>query len=131
TTSAFPFVYGHAMNLDEILKSDKNIETLISAKTKDVTYLTDLDHLNENALVVLGDKKFLNKFIALQSKPKVHVIIHEKLASEEKDLESVVLSLSVSKNIPVTISVLSKIFFDQKTKNLNHWHDGRQNGSAS
>lgn len=119
------------MNLDEILKSDKNIEVLIPAKSKEVTSLTDLDHLTDNALVVLGDKKFLSKFSSLKSKPKVHVLVHEKIAIEAKSLENDILSLSVSKNVPLSLSLLSKIFFDQKIKNLNCWHDGRQNGSVS
>lgn len=119
------------MNLDEILKIDKSCEVLTPAKTKHVTTLTDLDHLSVDSIVILGDKKFFAKFMALKDKPKVHVIVHEKLAQDAKLLEDEVNSVSLSKNIPVTISLLSKVFYDLKTKSQNHWHDGRQNGSAS
>ncbi len=118
------------MNFEQLKVTDPDLKVLEAPSANDVSTLVDLDHLSDNCLVVLGDKKFLKKFSELKDISKVHVIVLEKIVADAQTLKGKVLSLTSTANIPVSMNRLSKLFYDNKSKELNCWHDGRQNGSA-
>ncbi len=118
------------MNFEQLKKTDPDLKVEIAPLVEIVSTLVDLDHLSDHCLVIIGDKKFLNKLISLKDLSKVHVIIHDKLVGDIELLKGNVLSVSITTNLPVTMNRLSKLFYDDKVKEFNYWHDGRQNGSA-
>lgn len=118
------------MNLQELLKLDKNLESAFTSGNDEVSTLCELENLEANALVVLGDAKFLKRFLELNNAPKVHVILNKSLSAEIENLKEKTLSVSLSSKPSISMSLLSQPFYEEKVGALNTWLDGRQTGSA-
>lgn len=127
---SFPFVYGLVMNYAQLKDFDSNLELIAKAPAdnENVETICDLEFLTENGLVILGDTKFLDKFMKLENAPKVHVVLGPKV--KDADLQDRALSVWCSAKPLISMSKLSAPFYERKVRGLNSWHDGRQSGEA-
>lgn len=117
------------MNSTQLLNIDPTLKQLIQADSE-IDTICDLDSLKENSLLFINDAKFLKRFLDSKNLPKLHFVIATKLESEIESLRPYALSLWSSANPSVSMSKISKPFFDEKMAHLNSWHDGRQSGEV-
>jgi UDP-3-O-[3-hydroxymyristoyl] glucosamine N-acyltransferase len=116
---------------------DSSIE-LFSSKDQDpdVLGLTNIEFPRDGHLIFIKDKKFLNKFLEAKDTWidfKFGVLITKDLwdkSGEETGLVDDVEFIATSKSIDLSISFLSKPFYDEKFSELNNMVDGRQMGTA-
>jgi len=112
-------------NLDPSIKLIKNHEW-----PEEILAISALDDLLPHSIVFIKNVKFLTKFLGHLPRAielNIGVIIDEKMDhSTLKDLPW----LATSSNIPLTLTLLSKPFYEKKMKGLNNQVDGRQMGTV-
>ncbi len=120
------------MNYNLLAKFDDSLELVCAAPSscETISTISDLDFMQEDCIVFLGDKKYLEKFISQTSNIKPHVVVAKKLGAGIDELKKKSLSVWSSEKPHVSITKISKAFFQEKIEGLNYWHDSRQNGEA-
>tara|TARA_R110000868_G_scaffold282927_2_gene543274 strand:- start:4658 stop:5677 length:1020 start_codon:yes stop_codon:yes gene_type:complete len=120
------------MNYNQLTKFDDTLELVCAAPSsqESISTISDLDFMQPDCIVFLGDQKYLNKFLGLETKIKPHVIVAKKLEANFDQLKAKSLSIWSSEKPHVSITKISKAFYQAKIENLNYWHDSRQNGEA-
>jgi len=116
---------------------DTSIE-LISSKHDDPTVdgLTNIQLPKDRHLIFIKDRKFLKTFLDAKENWKNNsfgILIAKSLwekQSEDIDCKDDLDFIAVSESIDLSISFLSKPFYDKKFSELNNMVDGRQMGSA-
>ncbi len=119
-------------------KFDSSLEVIHGDHTlSNIELITDIRDLRSKGLLFLKNKKHFNKLQEnlSESTKSISLIIEKKLwdnlESEQELLASSFLSISTSEDISVSMSKLSKPFWDQKFSGLNEVVDGRQMGTGS
>jgi UDP-3-O-[3-hydroxymyristoyl] glucosamine N-acyltransferase len=103
-----------------------------------VKRLSDTSQIVDNSLLFVKDKKFLEIFKnkAQESQSQNFAVLFkkglwEKLEnSEREDLKELVHTVGTVDDVNVTISKLSKVFYDLKFNSMDHFLDGRQLGTS-
>ena len=120
------------LKLDPSLKIEKNHEW-----PEEILAISSLDHLSPQSLVFIKNAKFLQKFQALLDvaiTSKVGIVVDEKfyglMNSEIKASLQKLPWIATSPNIALSLTVLSKSFYDLKFNGLNYQVDGRQMGTT-
>ncbi|EQC47397.1 UDP-3-O-(3-hydroxymyristoyl)glucosamine N-acyltransferase [Bacteriovorax sp. Seq25_V] len=121
------------MKISEILKIDDGLELVNADVDIDIETISTVDSIVENSVSFIGNKKFYNKLVGSSILPKV--IIFDIKYFEEIKAEALSklcqCQILTSRNLPVSISRISKPFYDKKIKTLNYQVDGRKLGTAS
>lgn len=126
------------MKLNELLKFDLTLKLVKNPEwPEEILAISALDGLYENSFIFIKNGKFLEKFLPhleLARKQKLGLIIDEKFYSlmnaEFKAQIETLPWIITSPNIPLSLTVLSKPFYDLKTKGMNTQVDGRQMGTT-
>ncbi|MGE3609910.1 MAG: UDP-3-O-(3-hydroxymyristoyl)glucosamine N-acyltransferase [Bacteriovoracaceae bacterium] len=120
------------VKFDASLKLVKNIEW-----PEEILAISALDNLLTNSFVFIKNAKFLERFLPFIDKAaelKVGVVIDEKFYQlMNTDLKKEIDKLpwiGTSLQVPLTLTLLSKPFYDQKMKGINTQVDGRQMGTT-
>lgn len=128
------------MKLFELLKVDINLTAFEGFDWKEeISCISSLDSLQKNSLVFIKNSKFLKKLehhIDLLSSFKVGLIVDEKFFNGlNNNVKDVLVEKApwvlLSSNISLSLTLLSKPFYDQKMGELNSQVDGRQMGTTS
>jgi UDP-3-O-[3-hydroxymyristoyl] glucosamine N-acyltransferase len=126
------------MKLQDLLKFDSSLKFLKNSEwPEEILAISALDGLKKNSLVFIKNARFLEKFkphieeaVAL----KMGVIVDEKffhLVSAQLKAEIEKLPwIATSTNVPLSLTLLSKPFYELKMKNVNTQVDGRQMGTT-
>lgn len=126
------------MKLNDLLRFDESLKIVKNPEWPEVILaISALDALQENSFVFIKNGKFLQKFneklesaLAL----KVGVIIDEKffnmMDSKLKAALEQLPWIMTTPNVALSLTILSKPFYDQKMGNLNTQVDGRQMGTT-
>jgi UDP-3-O-[3-hydroxymyristoyl] glucosamine N-acyltransferase len=119
-------------NFDSSLKFIKNSEW-----PEEILAISALDGLEKNSLVFIKNAKFLEKFRPHIEKAltlNIGAIVDEKFYSmvnaELKAEMDKLPWLAASSNVAMSLTLLSKPFFDKKMKGINTQVDGRQMGTT-
>lgn len=126
------------MKLNELLKFDLTLKLVKNPEwPEEILAISALDGLYENSFIFIKNGKFLEKFLPhleMARKQKLGLIIDEKfyslMSAEFKAQIETLPWIITSPNIPLSLTVLSKPFFDLKTKGMNTQVDGRQMGTT-
>jgi UDP-3-O-[3-hydroxymyristoyl] glucosamine N-acyltransferase len=126
------------MKLNELLKFDLTLKLVKNPEwPEEILAISALDGLYENSFIFIKNGKFLEKFLPHLEKArsqKLGLIIDEKFYSlmnaEFKAQIETLPWIITSPNIPLSLTVLSKPFYDLKTKGMNTQVDGRQMGTT-
>lgn len=117
---------------DPTLKIVKNSEW-----PEEILAISAFDSLKSQSIVFIKNAKFLKKFeskIPEAENLKIGAVVDEKfygLMNAEAKTQLARLSwLAVSNNVGVTLTLLSKPFYDLKMKGMNTQVDGRQMGTT-
>ena len=126
------------MKLGELLKFDSTLKTAKKHEwPEEILAISALDALKPNSFIFIKNSKFLDKFLPVLKQAidcKLGLIIDEKfysMMSAEFKIEIDKLPWIVtSPNIALSLTVLSKPFYDLKMKDINTQVDGRQMGTT-
>ena len=126
------------MKLNELLKFDLTLKIVKNPEwPEEILAISALDGLYENSFIFIKNGKFLEKFLPVIEKArlqKLGLIIDEKFYSlmnaEFKAQIETLPWIVTSPNIPLSLTVLSKPFYDLKTNGINTQVDGRQMGTT-
>lgn len=127
------------MILDEILKTDSTLKILSSEdKSLRVDKISLVEEFANHSVCFVKNNKFLQKLSQkIQNESfKALVIIDEKLwdsiSDDQKQLiKTKITNIYSSTNVALSLTLISKPFYMEKTQNLNFHVDGRQMGTAS
>ncbi len=126
------------MKLADLLKFESNLKI---AKNPDwpeeILAISSLDRLQMNGLIFIKNAKFLTKFLPLLSQAlelKVGLVIDEKfwgfLNAQDKALLEQLPWIATTPNIALSLTNLSKPFYEKKMQGINYQVDGRQMGTV-
>lgn len=126
------------MKLSELNQYDSGIKIVHNPQwPEEILAISTFDSLSEKSLVFIKNAKFLQKFLAVQNKAlsfNVGVIVDEKfysqMESNSKELLEKCAWLATSSNVALSLTLLSKPFYDLKFGSLNTQVDGRQMGTT-
>lgn len=126
------------MKLSDLQKFDPQIKLAKNPEwPEEILAISALDALLPKSLVFIKNAKFLMKFLEhIDSAVSLEVglVIDEKFYGlMNADLRAQVMRLpwiATSLQIPMSLTLLSKPFFDEKMKTVNTQVDGRQMGTA-
>jgi UDP-3-O-[3-hydroxymyristoyl] glucosamine N-acyltransferase len=126
------------MKLSELLKFDSTLKIAKNAKwPEEILAISALDALQTQSFIFIKNGKFLEKFLPHLEKAlalKLGLVIDEKFFSlMNTELKQKVESMPwilTSPNIALSLTILSKPFYDSKMKDLNTQVDGRQMGTT-
>ena len=118
------------MDTNQLLAADRSLKQ-IQGQTISFSKLGGLDSLEDHALLFIKNKTFLKKLKDKLAEEKIHLIVPQSLYTEFQDeLSSLPESLFITPDIGLSISVISKAFYDELFQGTNHYVDGRQMGTA-
>lgn len=126
------------MKLSDFSQLDANIKIINNSEwPQEIAAISSLDELIDHSVVFIKNAKFLNKFLpelTLALEKKIGVVIDEKfyhpLNADSKNLLLKLPWLATSSQIPLSLTLLSKSFYDQKMAGINLQVDGRQMGTV-
>lgn len=126
------------MKLQDLVRYDHSLKFVHNPEwPEEILAISALDAPTEKSIVFVKNAKFLNKFkgkLDALAGLKVGAIIDEKFfASVTNEDKEILLNLSwlgTSANVALSLTMLSKPFYDLKFKGMNMQADGRQMGST-
>jgi UDP-3-O-[3-hydroxymyristoyl] glucosamine N-acyltransferase len=126
------------MKLADLLKFESNLKIAKNPDwPEDILAISSLDQLQLNGLIFIKNAKFLTKFLPLVSQAlelKVGLIIDEKfwgfLNAQDKALLEQLPWIATTPNIALSLTNLSKPFYEKKMQGINYQVDGRQMGTV-
>lgn len=122
------------LKVQEILKVDANLELLNGSSEDTIQGLSTFRNAGADHLLFISNKKFFEKYLNL-NETNIFVCIDKKYyesLDEEgvKALSSKAKGIITTTNLPISMCLISKPFFDLKFDDLNDVVDGRQMGTA-
>lgn len=125
------------MKLQDLITVDPALKIVKSGWPEEILAICSLDSFSMNGMVFIKNQKFLQKFmlsIHEAAAQKLGAVLDEKIYSGLSDENKVLLNelpwLAVSPQVPLTLTLLSKPFYEVKMKGLNTQVDGRQMGTV-
>lgn len=126
------------MKLHDLSKFDSSIKLAKNNEwPEEILAISALDGLSENSVVFIKNAKFLEKFLPNLDKAvslKIGAIVDEKFFNlVNADLKAQMQKLpwiATSTNVAMSLTLLSKPFYDKKMKGVNTQVDGRQMGTT-
>jgi UDP-3-O-[3-hydroxymyristoyl] glucosamine N-acyltransferase len=126
------------MRLQDLILIDPQIKIVHQAQwPEEILAISALDELQLQSIVFIKNAKFLAKFqphLEEAKNLKIGVIVDEKFFNlMNGELKSTLLGLSwvgTSSNVALSLTLLSKPFYDLKMKGINTQVDGRQMGTT-
>ena len=126
------------MKLTELLKFDSSLKIAKNTEwPEEILAISALDALLPHSFIFIKNGKFLEKFLPHLEKAlslNLGLVIDEKFFSlmniELKQKVESMPWIVTSPNIAVSLTILSKPFYDSKMKGLNTQVDGRQMGTT-
>lgn len=127
------------MKLNDLLKFDSSLKMVRNPEwPEEILAISALDALHAKSVVFIKNAKFLEKFIPFIDEAahlQVGAIVDEKFYQLMKADLKVHLDklpwIMTSLQVPMSLTLISKPFYDLKMKDLNLQVDGRQMGTTN
>lgn len=127
------------MKLADFKQFDSSFEIVHNKSwPEEILAISSLDHLSIQSAVFIKNARFLNKFLPQLTKAielKIGVILDAKfyslMNSEAKLSLERLAFMATTNNVALSLTLLSRPFYDEKFKDLNFQVDGRQMGSTT
>jgi UDP-3-O-[3-hydroxymyristoyl] glucosamine N-acyltransferase len=126
------------MKLSELNLHDSGIKLISNHQwPEEILAICTFDSLSENGMLFIKNAKFLQKFMAVLENAiaqKIGVIIEDKFYSQIDQNSKAFLEklpwIAISSNVALSLTILSKPFYDKKFGSMNTQVDGRQMGTT-
>lgn len=126
------------MKLNDLLKVDTSLKIVKNPEwPEEILAISALDSLTQNGLVFIRNAKFLQKFTPQLEQAlalKLGAVVDEKffgmMNAELKSQLEQLAWIATSPNVALSLTTLSKPFYDKKFHALNVQVDGRQMGTT-
>ncbi|WP_408097663.1 UDP-3-O-(3-hydroxymyristoyl)glucosamine N-acyltransferase [Peredibacter sp. HCB2-198] len=126
------------MKLHDLSKFDPSIKLVKNSEwPEEILAISSLDALTSGGMIFIKNAKFLQKLVPVIDQAvtlKVGAVVDEKffnLVNAELKAELDKLPwIATSNQVPMSLTLLSKPFYDQKMKGVNTQVDGRQMGTT-
>ena len=126
------------MKLQDLVGFDQSLKFVYNPEwPEEILAISALDAITANSLIFVKNQKFLQKFsdkLEQASSLKVGVVIDEKFYSAMDEAQKSSLAklpwIATSPNVALSLTLLSKPFYDRKLGKLNSQVDGRQMGTV-
>lgn len=126
------------MKLAELARFEPSLKFIANPEwPEEILAISALDELKANSFIFIKNAKFLTKFEAVLENAvtlKVGAVVDEKfyqlMNADSKAKLARLPWLCTSPNVALSLTILSKPFFDLKMKGVNRQVDGRQMGST-
>lgn len=126
------------MKLTAIAGVDPQIKIVKNKEwPEEILAISALDHLTKHGLIFIKNAKFFRSFagsIEKAAELKVGAILEEKffstLSASDHELLDKLPWLGTTPSVALTLTLLSKPFFERRMKGLNFQADGRQMGTT-
>lgn len=126
------------MKLSDLVTYDPKLKIVKNPEwPEEILAISNFEHLHPQSVVFIKNAKFLQKFLPFLEqaiKLRVGAIVDEKfyqlMTSELKASVDQLPWIATSLQVPMTLTILSKPFYDLKMKNVNVQVDGRQMGTT-
>ena len=127
------------MKLQDLISFDKTLKFIKNPEwPEEILAISALDELKNQSLIFIKNAKFLQKFELLLEKAielKVGAVVDEKffdlMNQESKQYLQRLPWLALSPNVAMTLTNLSRPFYDAKMRRVNTQVDGRQMGTVT
>ncbi|MCO4792752.1 MAG: UDP-3-O-(3-hydroxymyristoyl)glucosamine N-acyltransferase [Bacteriovoracaceae bacterium] len=118
------------MLVNELGKHDPSLE-IIKGQDLNITRPADINSVEDNTLLFVGSKKFIESSLKAASEKKIAFVIDKKLyESLEEKIDDKVEALVLSSNVNISMSFLTKAFHEEMGQEENMAVDGRQMGTC-
>ncbi len=119
--------------IKNIVENDSDLTLVEGSSDLKLKSIASIEEINEEELLFLGSKKFLTKYKEAGAPSSIALVLGESLLNEleETDLDELKKNSKAilsSKNIPISITKASKIFYDEIFAELSYELDGRKSG---
>ena len=126
------------MKLNDLIKFDSTLKMVKNPEwPEEILAISALDSLLPQSIIFVKNAKFLAKFLPVLDKAlknKIGLIIDEKffllMNAADKEQIQKLSWIATSPNIALSLTLLSRPFYDQKMANINTQVDGRQMGTT-
>jgi UDP-3-O-[3-hydroxymyristoyl] glucosamine N-acyltransferase len=126
------------MRIQDLVKFDSNLKLVKNTEwPEEILAICALDGLLSNGLIFIKNAKFFEKFSSQLQKAislKICVIIDEKFFNSlNEDLKKSLMDLpwvGTTSNLALSLTLLSKPFYEKKMSGVNTQVDGRQMGTV-
>jgi UDP-3-O-[3-hydroxymyristoyl] glucosamine N-acyltransferase len=126
------------MKLQDLINFDKTLKLVKNPEwPEEILAISALDALYHKSFIFIKNAKFLQKLIPIIDKAvelKLGLVIDEKfygLCNQEMKVAIEKMAwIATSPNVALSLTTLSKLFYDLKMKGLNTQVDGRQMGTT-
>ncbi len=121
------------MQVAQLLEFDSSLKTLKKDSEAQILGLTNFNSPKKSYLTFTKSKKLLDSLLETSSVEvlrEMTLVISESLEKDIDSFEDKFLQILSSSNIDISISKLSKPFYDNKYKDINYVVDGRQMGTS-
>lgn len=128
------------MKIDDFVKLDENLEVVINNQTSRVTGICTSENYNSDSVFFISNKKYFQSFIDSDKSLAGVLVIDQKFYNKIDDSEKSAIqikctqiqsSLLLTKNFSMSLSKISKYFYDLKISTLNVQVDGRKMSTTS
>lgn len=125
------------MKWDELINHDSSLSLQRPKNWEaDIVGIADCEDPRPNHLVFVKNGKFLNKIHSSKNTPQVGLVLQESFFNKSQEDEPVkemlknVAFVATTKSVDVSLSYLSKAFYQNLENDKNFFVDGRQTGKA-
>jgi len=126
------------MKLSELNLYDSGIKLISNPQwPEEILAICTFDSLSEKGMLFIKNAKFLQKFMAVIESAisqKIGIVIEEKFYSQIDQISKASLEklpwVATSSNVALSLTILSKPFYDKKFGTINIQVDGRQMGTT-
>ena len=120
------------MDSRKLLQIDASLECVTEGKSLLFSRLSDPRWVQEDALFFIKDKKFLGSLGENFNGQRIHLIVPQSFYHDFKDeIASMATSIFLTPNLDLTISLVSKGFYDEMFEKIDFSVDGREKGSVT
>ena len=92
----------------------------------------DPNYVEQDSLIFIKNERLLRTLANNRGGHKIHLVVTEEFYQKfHEDIHSMTDSVFTTQNFDLSMSRVSKGFYDEIFKGINHYADGRQMGTAS
>ncbi len=126
-------IRGLKLKIENLLKIDDELTLVRGELEREIEGISNIGSFSPSNIIFLGKSKLVKNYQSSQSFDGSEVIVTTNALLEDIDCLDADKKLTVltTKNFPITMCKISKVFYDKKLLDLNYQVDGRKLSSTN